>query len=147
MAKPSAIFVEVHGLLLETFGKVKKISNKDHAMDVVRNNMSAIRSKIASEGDISSIVAFERYCFFYQKKFSNDNIYYNYTLINSILIKKEIEKDPSRYDLLLQLAIHYYITGQYINARSLLKKIARSEFPESEIAKKILVYMLNGVVK
>lgn len=135
-----------HRILFEAFCGSRKLPTAD-ARTLVRQRLNDVRGEYAKSRCASTLIAYQRYLAYFSRRFGSPELVSELTLIDAEACREHMNRDPSRPDDTIGLALACKAQGKPEMARALLRRIAASGLREAESARRLLADMVDEALR
>lgn len=105
---------------------------------LVVGRMQAQRDQIAKDYCVESLVSYERYLDLFSLRLADKALKDRLTLLDPAFFEQTLAQDPSRFDLVVGLALCWFRKGKFAQGRTLLQRVAASGYRERRLASRLL---------
>lgn len=141
----ASTYIRSHRALLNALRETSALST-DRARSIIRLRLQYVRRLYENSKCVSTLIAYERYLRHFSMKFGLEDLVEEFTLLDKDTSEEVLNKDPSRSDEAIALAILYMSEGKSEAARVLLQRVAASRCRESTAARHLLSSMVNEFI-
>jgi thioredoxin-like negative regulator of GroEL len=104
--------------------------------------MGELRTSLDGRRLSPELIAYERYLRYFARRLS-PSLVKELSLLDPTLLKTGIARDPSRFDLLIDLAHVHLAEGRTEEARMVLLRVSASGFSEARVARQLLTTLID----
>lgn len=135
-----------HRILFEAFSGSRGLSMED-ARTLIRRRLNEVRSEYALSRCASTLIAYQRYLAYFSRWFEFPELASELSLIDAEAAAATADRDPSRPDDIIALALACRTEGRHEQARLLLRRLAASGFREAASARRLLADMVEDALR
>ena len=106
--------------------------------DLLRKVLESLRDRLMLTYCVHAFVAYERYLDIFSIRLGNRSLQESFTLAGWDFFEQEFQKDPSRSDIVIGLAVAKIRNQDVARGKHLLRRIAASGFKERDLARQLL---------
>jgi hypothetical protein len=129
-----SLFSDTHALLLPILRQEASALQTDS----VRGVLQGLRQRLIRAYCVHAFLAYERYLEIFSIRLGTRSLQESCTLVGWDFFEQEFQKDPSRADVVIGLALGKIKAGEVDRGRQLLRRVAASGFKERDLARQIL---------